>query len=259
MEHAAQLAVFEPALIIAAAAVMWLGGFVKGAIGFALPTIALTGLGSFLTAQEAVALLILPTLATNLWQTLRQGWRAAGETLRAFWKLNLVMSVTLAATAQLVPKIPAQTLFLILGIIVSTAAVLQLVGWRPVTPEEPAKRAAVEVLTGIVAGIAGGLSGVWGPPVLFFLLSIGAEKRLQVRMQGIAFLLGSIILVAAHLQSGVLNEITLPVSALMIVPAMLGMALGFVLQDRMAQDRFRKATLAVLTVAGLNLLRRGLF
>jgi uncharacterized membrane protein YfcA len=42
------------------------------------------------------------------------------------------------------------------------------------------------------------------------------------------------------------------------VPALAGLWLGFRLQDRMDQNRFRRATLIVLVVAGLNLIRRGL-
>ena len=44
----------------------------------------------------------------------------------------------------------------------------------------------------------------------------------------------------------------------MIVPAAVGMAIGLRYQDRMDQALFRRATLAVLCLAGLNLLRRGL-
>jgi uncharacterized membrane protein YfcA len=44
----------------------------------------------------------------------------------------------------------------------------------------------------------------------------------------------------------------------MCVPMVIGMLLGQKLQDRMDHLVFRKVALAVLCVAGLNLLRRGL-
>ncbi len=37
------------------------------------------------------------------------------------------------------------------------------------------------------------------------------------------------------------------------------MAIGFRIQDRMNADVFRKVTLTVLTIAGLNLVRRAFF
>ena len=60
------------------------------------------------------------------------------------------------------------------------------------------------------------------------------------------------------MQSGILNAQTAPFSVALVVPALLGMRLGFGLQDRLDQDRFRKVTLAVLLLAGANLIRKGL-
>ena len=60
----------------------------------------------------------------------------------------------------------------------------------------------------------------------------------------------------AHLRSGVLNAETIPFSALMLVPAAAGMWLGFRAQDRMNREQFLRATLVVLLIAGLNLVRR---
>ena len=83
-------------------------------------------------------------------------------------------------------------------------------------------------------------------------------KQQQVRAQGLTFLVGAVILVFAHLESGVLNALTLPLSLTMCLPLLAGMALGLKAQDRMDQQRFRRIALLVLCVAGLNLLRRGM-
>jgi len=48
-------------------------------------------------------------------------------------------------------------------------------------------------------------------------------------------------------------------SVIMIVPAVAGMWVGLRIQDRFDQATFRKVTLAVLLVAGANLIRRGVF
>ena len=248
----------DPLALAAAAGIMFLGGLIKGAVGFALPMIAVAGIGSFLTAQDALALLILPVFMSNLWQTLRQGLRAAIETGRRFWKLNLILVALIAVIAQAVPEMSSRLLFLALGAIVSTAAALQLVGWRPLAPREPALRTVAELTAGTLGGIAGGLSGVWGPPVLFYLVALRLPPVEQVRAQGLTFFLGSCVLLGAHLNSGLLNRETMPLSAAMCVPVALGMAAGLRLQDRMDPVRFRRITLVVLCLAGLNLLRRGL-
>ena len=258
MDFFAPLAQIDPVILIAATAIMALGGFVKGAVGFALPMIGIGGIGSFMPAQETVAILLLPTLFSNLWQTLRQGIGPAVLTLRQFWKLNLLLGLTIGLAAQLVPWIPSTGLFVFLGGLVSLAAGLQLIGWQPRAPAAPGPRTALEIVTGLVAGICGGLSGVWGPPVMFFLISLGAQKTLQIRSLGLAFLVGSAILVPAHAKSGILDGQTLPFSLAMCLPVAVGMWIGLRYQDQMDQALFRKIALAVLCVAGLNLLRRGL-
>lgn len=258
MDLFAPLAEIDPVLLIAAAAVMALGGFVKGAVGFALPMVGIAGIGSFMPAHDTVGIMIFPTFLSNLWQALRQGLGPAGLTFREFWKLNLLLALTIGLAAQLVPGIPGTGLFIFLGAVVCLAAGSQLAGWQPRVPATPGRRAVTEVAAGIGAGFLGGISGVWGPVVVLFLTALDFPKLTQVRTMGLTFLIGSIVLIPAHGNSGILNELTLPFSLLMCLPMAVGMVLGQWCQDRMNQVVFRRATLAVLCLAGLNLLRRGL-
>jgi hypothetical protein len=89
-------------------------------------------------------------------------------------------------------------------------------------------------------------------------MSVGADKETTVRVQGVVFLVGAMVLVGAHLQSGVLNAATLPFSAVLVVPAMIGLGLGYVLQDRLDQARFGFWTQVLLVLTGVNLMRRAL-
>ena len=232
------------------------GGFAKGVVGFALPLIAVSVTGSFLPYDVAVALLVVPTLVSNVSQTLRQGLGAALETMRDFWWMNLVLVAMIALSAQLVVALPDRLLFGILGAAVCTFGVTQLAGWH--LRFRPEHRRRVETAVALVGGFFGGLSGVWGPPLVMYLLAAGLPKAEMIRAQSLSFLLGAIVLVFAYLHTGVLNATTLPVSAWMVLPTMAAMFVGYRIHDRLDQARFRKATLAVLVVTGLNLLRRAL-
>jgi uncharacterized membrane protein YfcA len=44
---------------------------------------------------------------------------------------------------------------------------------------------------------------------------------------------------------------------MLVPPALAGVMAGFWLQDKLDQESFRKVTLWVLLIAGLNLIRRG--
>ena len=57
----------------AAIGITLFAGFVKGAIGFAMPMIMMSAFGSVLPATTALAALILPTLVTNIQQVFHQG------------------------------------------------------------------------------------------------------------------------------------------------------------------------------------------
>jgi len=70
------------ATFAAAATVTLVASFVKGAVGFALPMIMISGLATFMPAEQALATLIIPTLLANLWQGLRGGWAQVASVLR---------------------------------------------------------------------------------------------------------------------------------------------------------------------------------
>jgi uncharacterized membrane protein YfcA len=103
----------------------------------------------------------------------------------------------------------------------------------------------------------GGLAGTWGPTTVLYLMAIDTPRARQMVVQGVIYGLGSVTLLAAHLASGVLNRETWPLSAALLVPGFLGVWAGMRLGDRLDAALFRRATLVVLAVSGLNLIRRG--
>ncbi len=242
---------------LAAFAVTLGAGFVKGAIGFAMPLILIAVLPSFMPAQTALAALILPVLVTNMHQSLRQGFAPAWQSGRKFWRLILATVIGILISAPFVVVLPQQTMFLLLGAAVVIFTLLQLSGWAP--DIAPRWRAPVEFGIGLVGGLYGGISGVWGPPTIVYLLAAKVQKTEMVRVMSVLFAIGAVVLTGAHLRSGVLNAETAVLSAAMLVPAGIGMWLGYKAHDRMDPVRFKRWTLILLALSGLNLLRKGLF
>ncbi len=246
----------HPGVLLAVVGVTLFASFVKGAVGFAMPMIMISGLASLLPAQEALAALIVPTLVTNLFQAFRQGGRAALASLRDWWRLIAVTCLFIAISSQLVTAIPQAVLLAALGVPIVAFAITQLLGCQ--LRFDAQRRGLAEVLTGAVGGFYGGLSGVWGPPTIALLLSAGVPKQENVRVQGVVYLIGASVLFVAHLRSGVLNAQTLPLSLALVVPALLGLWAGFQLHDRLNPEVFRRWTLMILAISGLNLVRRAL-
>lgn len=245
-----------PLFLALACAIAVLAGFVKGTTGFAMPMIMISGLASFLSPEMALAGLILPTLVTNGMQALRDGTSAALAAVRKYRLYFAVAGAFLVLSGQLVTAIDPRAIYAMIGLPITIFGAAQLLGWQLQIRTEARRRA--EMVLGTISGLIGGVSGVWGPPLVVYLTAIDTAKAEQVRVQGVAFGLASVLLVATHLQTGVLNARTIPFSAFLLVPALLGMWLGQRVHDRLDQAAFRKATLFVLVLAGLNLMRRAL-
>ena len=243
--------------LLMAFAIAMMAGFVKGVVGFALPLIMVSGLSSIMDPKLALAGIIAPVLISNIQQTFRKGLAEALRAARDYWRYLLIVCVAILVTAQGVAQVSSQVFYLFLGVPVIGLTLLQLAGWRLRIAPENRRRA--EWVVGLISGIFGGFAGTWGPTTVLYLMAVDTPRDRQMIVQGVIYGMGSVALLIGHLQSGVFNAATAPFSLALIVPAMLGMWVGMRLQDSLDQARFRKVTLAVLLLAGVNLLRKGLF
>jgi hypothetical protein len=151
--------------------------------------------------------------------------------------------------------VPTQTFYLILGIPVVVLSLIQLLGVRFHIPPEATAGGMVGRACRRVAGRPHGDMGAADGPLSH---RAGNAQGQAAPCAGRRLWPGSVSLLAGHVQSGVLNLTTLPFSVALLIPAFLGMQLGFRMSDRLNPELFRKITLIVLIVAGANLVRRGL-
>lgn len=247
----------ELTAVLVATAAYLLGGYVKGVTGFALPLVAVSATASVLDAKTAVALVILPVLVSNLQQAFRQGVGPLLETARRFWPTQLLLTAMILLSAQLLPALDDRVFFLALGGALAFFATAQLAGWRPRIA--PSGERGWGFGAGLVAGFYGGLSGIWGPPMVLYFSALGLSIREQTRATGFCFLVGALALAPSHILTGVLNRNTAPLSLAMIPVAMAGQWLGQRTQDKMDLALFQRWTLIVLAISGANLLRRAMF
>lgn len=243
----------SPTALSLAIMIAVLAGFVKGVVGFAMPLVLVSGLTTFMPPDLALAGLILPTLVTNAHQALRQGLPAAVRSTADFRVFLGIGGIALLLSAQLVRVFPDQVMMAVIGVPVTFFAFLQLAGFQIRLPERSLR---VEAIAGGIAGGLGGVSGIWGPPTVAYLTALNTPKLDQIRVQGVIYGLGAVALMFAHIGSGVLRAETLAFSVALVPTAYIGMRLGMAVMDRIDQTAFRRLTLFVLLIAGLNLLRR---
>ena len=230
-------------------------GFIKGVVGFGMPLVMISGLTLFIAPEFALAGLILPTLMSNVMQSTRYGSGAVWQSVKEFRVFLLCGGVTLVIAAQFVLVVADEVLKLMIGVLMVCFSALQLSKY---TFQITKRSLRTDAAVGGVTGVIGGMSGMWGAPTVAYLTALNTEKSEQMRLQGVIYGLSAVALFGAHIASGVFTARTAPFSAMLLIPAGIGMFIGLKLHDRVDQTTFRKLTLAVLLIAGLNLIRRAL-
>jgi len=230
-------------------------GIVKGTFGIGLPAVSLAVLTQFVTPHLAVTLVIFPIVVANLWQVFRTGMTRA--TVRRYGLLSVVLMISLFLTTYVTAQASTEVLVLVIGVAIVAFALTNLVRQPPPLPDRFDRPA--QVVTGLASGVLGGLTSVWGPPVVSYLIARGIKQDEFVRATGLLFALGSLPLVLGFWQNGLLNAQTGAVSAAMVVPALMGFAIGEQIRARMSGEIFRKLLLWAFLLMGLNLLRTALF
>lgn len=89
--------------IVIGLAVFLLAGAVKGLVGLGLPAISIALMSLFLPLPEAIALITLPTIFTNIWQAAVGG--NFGRIVRRQWPLIVPLTVVLYLTIWLIGTI----------------------------------------------------------------------------------------------------------------------------------------------------------
>jgi uncharacterized membrane protein YfcA len=241
---------FVPAAVFATFAGLLFGGLSKGALGVGLPLIATPFLSLAMSVPQALVVLTMPIITTNIYQALQGGnLRAA---VQRFWPMAVALSLGIVIGAQILARLDSKTLYLIMGLIVMIQPVLRLV--RPDAIITGTTQRWLEPAVGAFAGVVGGMSGLYGPVLLVYLASLRLQKDFFTTTVAMLFFTGGIVLAAALSQVGVMNYNDLMMSALACIPAFLGIFLGQKIRARINQAQFEKALTVTMFIMGLSLL-----
>ena len=238
------------------AAVFVLGGFVKGVVGLGLPTITMGLLSVVMAPAQAAALLVVPSLITNLWQIGGPGFVALLRRL-ATLLIGVCAGVALGA-GWLSRSADAQGggwAGLALGLALVVYAALGLLHWR--LHVKPAHETWLAPLVGVATGLVTAATGVFVIPAVPYLQALGLAKDELVRALGLSFLVATIALGASLGHGGTLHAPELLGSVLVVLPALAGMGAGQWLRARVQPETFKTVFFCGLLLLGLYLAARG--
>ena len=248
-----------PTVLGLVAGVVALGGVVKGVVGLGVPTIAMGLLSLLMLPAQAAALLVVPSLVTNLWQIGGPGLVALLRRL-AGMLLGVCAGVALGAGWMAGGEAGARgALFASLGLgaALIVYATLGLLHWR--AHVRPAHEPWLGPLVGLATGLVTAATGVFVIPAVPYLQALGLEKDALVRALGVSFLVSTIALGLSLGHGGALPASVLLASALAVLPALIGMGAGQWLRGRVQPETFKTVFFAGLLLLGVYLaVRAGL-
>ncbi len=234
------------------AAIFLLAGLVKGVIGMGLPTIAMGLLSLAVPPGQAAALLIVPSLVTNVWQLLA-GPRFGALVVRLWSMMAGVIAGTLASV-DILASGAAGRATVALGVALVAYAVVGLVGAKfTVRPRhEPWLSPVIGAATGLVTGA----TGVFVLPAVPYLQAIGLEKDEFIQALGLSFTVATLALAGGLLRDDAFQAASAWMSLLALVPALGGMLLGQAVRRRISAAAFRTVFFAGLLLLGMYLALR---
>lgn len=242
-------------IIAAIAAIYFAAGAVKGLIGFGLPIVAVGLTAAAIGFREAVALMLVPAFATNVWQAwagpdlvalLRRLWSYLATTAIAIWLVGAILAA----------GDPAQLTF-VLGTLMLVYSFLTLAGLDLPPPgrNEPWVAPLVGLANGTISGISGMFAIVTGPWLQ--TLRLGRDQTIQAL--GLIFSFATLVLAGSMSSRALLNAELGWMSVAALIPTFAGMAIGQVLRQRTSEPAFRRLFLGALALLGAYLMARSLF
>jgi len=243
---------FDPFTVLVTAATFLLAGTVKGVIGLGLPTVSLALLTATVGLTDAMALLIAPSLVTNVWQAVVGGHGRV--ILKRLWPFLATAGLTIWIGALALTRVDLAVLSALLGGLIVVYAGLSLT--RPHFTVTPRQEPWLGPLLGTTNGVLTGMAGSFVVPGVMYLQALGLPRDMLIQAMGILFLLSTAALGIALGGNGLMTGDRSILSFLAVAPALVGMVAGQKIRKRLSEDRFRRVFFSGLLIVGAYIVIR---
>ena len=239
---------FDPFLLLIACAFL-LAGFVKGVIGLGLPTVSMGLLVVTMPPAQALAIVIVPAVVTNIWQTFVGPYLR--DIVRRLWPLMVGTAVGIWLNAGSLTGAYSRYSAVALGLLLVVYAIMSLSKFSFSVGRRDEKW--IGGLVGLITGMISAATGVQVIPSMPFMQAIGMEKDELVQALGVFFTVATLALAFNLTASGLLTAATALPGAVAMVASFTGMFIGQAVRSRMQPDVFRRWFLIAMILLGLYL------
>ncbi|SDI40829.1 MULTISPECIES: sulfite exporter TauE/SafE family protein [Bradyrhizobium] len=225
---------FDSLLLLIAVAFL-LAGFVKGALGLGLPTVSMGLLAVSMPPAQAIAIVIVPAIVTNIWQTF--GGPYLRDILRRLWPLLIGTAAGIWLNGGALTGPYARYTAIVLGLLLAINAIIALSKFS--FSVAPQSEKWVGGIVGVVTGMISAASGVQVIPSVPYLQAIGMEKEELIQALGVFFTVATLALGFNLTSEGLLTAATAVPGAVAMVCSFAGMFVGQAVRTRLRPDIFR--------------------
>lgn len=226
-----------------------LGGILKGATGAGAPIIAIPLMAIFYHVPFAVAVFIVPTVVSNLWQV----WVHRARLLPTVFLLRFVGVGAVGAGIGTVMLASFSSDSLKLSV---AAAVFAYIVFRLLKPDWQLayeKALAMSGVSGGFAGILQGATGVSAPISITFLNAMKPERETFMATISAFFLATALVQTPLLIGFGFMTFERFWLSCLALVPLLAFMPIGSWLAERLSHHAFDRMILALLAILACRL------
>ena len=222
-------------------------GLVKGVIGLGLPTVSLALLTVAIDLPTAMALLLIPSFVTNIWQAFSGG---NGKVILArIWPFLLMATITIWLGATALTRVNLSLLSILLGVLLIAYSATNLGGIQIML--KPRHETWVGLLAGLVNGVLTGMTGSFVVPGVMFLQATKLSRDMLIQAMGMLFTLSTVSLALTLERNNLLTIEQGTTSLIALLPAIAGMILGQRLRKKLPEQTFKKVFFISLLILGL--------
>lgn len=239
------------ALVFAALAV---GSLLKGITGAGLPIVATPVLTYFLGLPHAIAVLMIPIMATNLHQAMTTS--DGLHEVRFLWPAIPAGALGLGIGTWFLASTPPEKLNIGLG-----SMLLVYIAIKLFKPNAALKRSLSTILSpfvGLAAGFAQGATGLSAAVIIPFVQSVNVSRQATIFTISAIFMIFAVIQFFSLIYIGLITWRYILEGLLALIPVALFMPFGSWLGKRLSREAFDKIFLVILAVIAVGLIERGL-
>jgi uncharacterized membrane protein YfcA len=233
-------------ILTIAAVAFTLAGFVKGVVGFGFPVITLIILTLTIGLLDALAIIVIPTIVTNVWQGLSGPYLQ--DITKRMWLYFLVAVIFIWFTSAYLTQIDVKWPTAMLGAVLFVFALSRLLKVSISVPRHWEKPLSVPL--GAVNGMLTGMTGSFMVPSVLFMQAMGFKRDMLVQAMGVFFAISTIVLAASLRRNDLISEEHVRLSLFALVPSIIGLYIGRWIRLRINEERFQQVFLGSVLLLG---------